>query len=478
MLKKYLLLTIILVISGCKKNETMPAEIEYVPTLGEKVIIQAPVEENDRVRHTVEIFPKEIYFGDTIYFIAYDENLSEEMIPRFTNLSARDLDGHMYGFSATLSCDTTSKTYTSIAELRTNLHLRMSFPFKDFQPGEKRIFRKAYIELPPLEDWEDPFWKDIRDKMPPEGIKLTLSVKHARFIEETQPRAVAISEEILIKPRPASEMALLQKWYENTPEKLFPKVEGNRKVPHDMDLKSSGKSNIKVAGKRYDPWMFIRLGNRKPSDPNNPTTLAEWRKLESGLVPSTMRDEIRFTRLQLEYYDAEKGAKTDNAKTELVDWLKSLPEVQRNVMISSLVSNQSRFLKTALEEKNRELLRSLHDQMDLGCQERAYYTDRTLPAPKCVKIIRPFMEVVEPTAEDLALGSKDLPDGFRIWDATGDVGPTRMVAKYVELKENEDTLVLKNREGLSFNLVFSALNEDDKQHARELSQTVENPQGQ
>ena len=284
-------------------------------------------------------------------------------------------------------------------------------------------------------------------------------------------------QDILIKPRPANEMALLNKWYKNTPEKLFPRVDGNRKVPNleDYDLKSSGKSDIKIGWNKYDPWLFIRLGNRKPSDPNNPTTLDGWRKLEASLIPSTMRDEIRLTRLQLEYYSSQKGEASEKAKAELIDWLKSLPEVQRTIMTTFLVSKMNDFYRTSLRDQNRELIRSLYDMLDYGCQEAVCnfesinYKDRTLPPPEGVKVVRPFMEVVEPTAEDLAIGTKELPDDFRIWDAVGDVGPVKMVAKFVELKESEDTLILKNREGLSFNLMFSALNDEDKQHAREMS---------
>jgi hypothetical protein len=87
------------------------------------------------------------------------------------------------------------------------------------------------------------------------------------------------------------------------------------------------------------------------------------------------------------------------------------------------------------------------------------------------------MDVVTPTPEDLAHGSKDLPDGFRIWDADGE-GAVQIVAQYVELKESENTLVLKNREGLSFNMIFSALSEEDKEHARAMSQAAaEKPEG-
>ena len=105
----------------------------------------------------------------------------------------------------------------------------------------------------------------------------------------------------------------------------------------------ASKSDIVINGNKYDPWMFIRLGNRKPSDPNNPTTLDGWRKLEASLVPSTMRDEVRLTRLQLEYYSAKKGEASENAKNELVEWLQSLPEVQRTIMTTFLVSKMYDF---------------------------------------------------------------------------------------------------------------------------------------
>lgn len=457
--------SIFLMSSGCE--EMNPEPIDYIPTPGEIVIVDKNVEESDAVKHTIEIFPMEIYFGDNIYMIEYDENISDELARKYKDI--REFDP--FTAAGAITSDATPHRYEWVPEYRSRMSQDRIYNNRDLLPHEKRPQYKYCLEFPPLEDWDHPFWKELRDKMPPEGLTCQLRIRDG-YIDHWAFQKMEVIQDIVIKPRPAAETALLQKWYENTPEKLFPKVDGNRKIPHGRELKSSGKSDIKIGSKRYDPWMFIRLGNRKPSDPNNPVTISEWRELEAGLVPSTMRDEIRFTRLQLEYYDAKKGTKTDEAKTELVDWLKTLPGVQRNIMISSLVSNMYHFKKTALEEKNRELLRSLHGLMDVGSQEHAYYSsDRILPEPEGVEIIRPFIEVVTPTAEDLAHGSKELPDGFRIWDATSAVGPYQMVGKFIELKEDEDRLNLKNRDGLTFNLVFSALSDEDKQHARELSRT-------
>jgi len=187
---------------------------------------------------------------------------------------------------------------------------------------------------------------------------------------QSEHHSIELNEEILIKPRPANEMELLEKWCKNTPGKLFPEVDGNSKIPHDLILQSSGRNDIVINGKKYDPWLFIRLGNRKPSDPNNPTTLDGWRKLEASLIPSTMRDEVRLTRLQLEYYSAKEGTDTENAKNELAEWLKDLPEPQRSYMLAVLVDRMNYYSiyllvnsekPTPPIEKYRELMRTLFD---------------------------------------------------------------------------------------------------------------------
>ena len=454
-----------LILSGCSK---MSAEsIEYLPTQGETVTIISNPDAHP-LRRSMEMFPKEIYLGDPVYFVTYRENTSPETV---------SVPGSYYpgGYSSkqlTLSSTEIQEGYHWTPEDSSRNLRSIILREIEFQPGKKFSEQAIYLEFPPLEDWDAPFWKELREKMPPEGMTCKLT-----FMRNTH-------QDILIKPRPANEMALLEKWYKNTPEKLFSKDDGyNIKWPQDTDhdLISSGKSDIVINGNKYDPWMFIRLGNRKPSDPNNPTTLDGWRKLEASLVPSTMRDEVRLTRLQLEYYSAAKGEASDNAKQELVEWLKSLPEPQRSFMLGLPItkmiyftySRENREKPSPLSDKNRELIRSLYDMFDPVWQEHIcnsmviHYNDRSLTPPEGAKIIRLLMEILEPTTEDLALNSKELPDGFRIWDAVGDVGPVRMVAQFVELKESEDRVILKHRENGNVNLTFSALSEEDKQYARE-----------
>ena len=469
------LLAIFLLISGCQKIEV--ASVEYIQPPGEEVTITVPVRESDSVMHSYELFPNEIYFGDTIYLVCYDTNISDNMIPGYIDINKVEVSSSSF---ASLMSDVLHSQYNWIGESLTSMWKDWAPGMRNFIPGEKRSGFKFYLEFPPLEDWDDPFWKEMREKMTSEGVKCVLRMT-ARYNycpkeswqEYLETSEYEIFQDILIKPRPANEMAILEQWYNDTPEKLFPKVDRNRKVPRDMDLKSSGRSNIKIGWKKYDPWLFIRVGNRKPSDPNNPTTLDGWRKLEASLVPSTMRDEVRLTRLQLEYYSAKKGKASDNAKQELIEWLKSLPDTQRTVMTTFLVSKMYDFYLTSLRDKNRELMRALYDMLDHGCQEAVCnfesinYRDRTLPPPAGIKVMRSIVEVLEPTAEDLAHGNKELPDGFHLWDVVGTIGPVKQVAQFVELKENENIVILKSRDNLSLNFDFSALSTEDKQYARE-----------
>ncbi|MBR2003106.1 MAG: hypothetical protein IJ991_02865, partial [Thermoguttaceae bacterium] len=105
--------------------------------------------------------------------------------------------------------------------------------------------------------------------------------------------------------------------------------------------------------------LFVRIGNRKPSDPNNPTTVDGWRRLETEFAPSTLRDEITLTRLQLEYYDAEEGEASDAALKALVVWTSQRPEPQRVVLSQSLLSKRGKFQGTPLEAKNATLCDAL-----------------------------------------------------------------------------------------------------------------------
>ena len=359
-----LLILLMLLLFIIVRNKATSPSIEYIPTSGGATTLVVYDSEVDiPIRTDLDVFPKEIYFGDSIYLAFYDENLSNETV--FGPSPSVD-DLHIMVTSPAIS-----ETYSWFPEyFASEMLCEMAFlSSKCLIPTKKCLAICYRFEFPPLEDWNDPFWKQVREKMPSDGLKCTLIMANQPRLSHGKYRSVEISLNILIKPRPGNERAILEKWYKNTPKNLFPKIDGNRKVLHDKGLRFGGRSNITVGWWAYDPWLFIRLGNRKPSAPNNPMTLDGWRKLEVSLTPSTMRDEVRLTRLQLEFYAAKAGDARENAKTELVEWLKSLPEAQRSVMTTFLVSKMYDFHRTSLRGKNRELIRAIYEILDHGCQE-------------------------------------------------------------------------------------------------------------
>ena len=324
-------------------------------------------ETRPEVRRAIKVYPAdEVYLGDTVYLFYEEENCSERAIPDW---SAGFFS--VCGSIGTFASKEISETYRAVAEFETQLQIDMLGEFRDLLPGEKRAMAYRFVELAPLEGWNAPFWKELREKLRdnPDGVVCKLGVNNAYRDKTKKYRFETLEVEILVKPRPNDETERLQRWFYATPSKLFPVVEGalppgapydpRRKTPRQTFLKSSGQSDIKIGGKAYDPWLFVRVGNRKPSDPNNPTTVDGWRKLEAEFAPSTLRDEITLTRLQLEYYDADEGEASDAALKALVDWLSQRPEPQRVVLSQSLLLKSGKFRGTPLATKNATLCAAL-----------------------------------------------------------------------------------------------------------------------
>lgn len=315
---------------GCRKS----VEIEYVATPGEVAtsldeilesyegyVLRLPDDESPEVgevRRTVKLYPTEAYFGDPIYIAEYLENVSDETIPNFDKYLPEVWD--MPGVALWISSPQVEGKYRWRFENPTGyIADRLGEP-KPFEPGEKFCSKILYPELCPLEDYDAPFWKELREKLTPEGIACTIEIK---YNDKT-----VVTQDILVKPRPVEETALLAKWYKNTPKELFPSQ-------YEGALPNSGKSNIRLSPipvRTYSPWLFVYAGYRKPSDPNNPTTVEGWRDLETSLVPSAMRDEVRLARLRLEYFATRDPDEARKVKKEYDEWLASLPEVQRDVM--------------------------------------------------------------------------------------------------------------------------------------------------
>ena len=331
-------------------------------------------EEESVVETKVVAFPKRLSVGDTFYLAIYNKNLSDKRI-KYT------LSPYFY-ISPMLSSSLTSEIYQWKEEVVNRIRCSRFPEEQILEPGAERLSRSCSWEFPPLEDYNAPFWKELRKNLPVAGgscqLRFSLTTTEIRDDLSRVNSSHDVVLDLWVTPRSAKETQLLEGWLNSTPVGLLPNDVGDRKEPKiqgNVDrkdkiseeildlrmecLQGSEESKIKIGENRWDPWLFIRTGNRKPSDPNNPTTLAGWRHLEKSLEPSTLRDEVRFTRLQLEYYSASSQSKREEARKELVDWLHSLPQAQRVSMVSSLKSKENQFRNTKLQKGYFELINAL-----------------------------------------------------------------------------------------------------------------------
>jgi hypothetical protein len=83
-----------------------------------------------------------------------------------------------------------------------------------------------------------------------------------------------------------------------------------RKLERDFNLHELNQISQNLA-------FFLRIGNRYPDYPNLPSDWRGWKNLEESFEASTLRDEIRWTRICLQYCET----KNDKVLDELKSWI-------------------------------------------------------------------------------------------------------------------------------------------------------------
>jgi hypothetical protein len=301
-------------------------------------------------------YPQTLYFGDTFYYqLSRTNNNNVDLKMSDYDYRLTELGRFIPGIEFIISSKNIDEKYFCLPEIYLNID-------KDYAPDQlihKRgtTLCSAYpLELPPLETtFEHPFWKKLLDKMTPEGIKCTLTIKipERYLIANNGIKSIGsyviFTHELLIKSRSNDEIKILKSWYNNVPKHFLPPVLVERDFDKEIwqwwgseqmqRFKRNGfnKTNgnfIVVGGKSFNPWVFIRDGNRKPPAQICPTSAEGWLELEKQFQPSTLQDEIKWTRLLLEYFDSQNETAQIKKRDEIVNWLKSLPSPQQMSMSS------------------------------------------------------------------------------------------------------------------------------------------------
>ena len=325
----------------------------------------------------ISTYPETISVGDSLYVAIECINPSQEFFVLSYPIWTDFFGFNQFTFNVTIN----GEIYRGAFESSRGTRPQTGSAWLVVSPSTKKTIFVSEIQLPPLDDLHHPFWKkwcELLDQKI-EGKVLTLDIEMLGLIPagygsdgyhtpKNDPVPQRMSVDVKIQARPKMEMNLLNSWHDSTLLKgLFPIIQQReevhnhtdnyrdnniRKVPYGMlDVGETETNKIVVQGERYSPWRFIRLGNRYPSDPNAPETWQGWKQLEESLMPSTMRDEIRLTRILIQYCDTESST----VLKELKDWFDGMNEIQRTVMAKALRDKTMNLLRTEVQIRREKI---------------------------------------------------------------------------------------------------------------------------
>ena len=309
---------------------------------------QREIEDSKReqVELKLSIFPEDVAIGDTCYVTVTAINHSEEYAnvwepsvryPGFPIMVHFNLKYHDIFWRGTFEM-----------QVQTTAHpgSQMAIPIPD---GESVTFLAVPLQFPPLEDlYRDAFWQEIGKELKdnPNGLSLDFGIEFlgvAKISELLLERnkmweRTRLTKKVTVKFRNNTEMAMIDQWFQSRPENFYPVIHDSYNYP--IKAPALGLDRFREPYEvgihfgyylRYG-WIFTNSGNRYPGNLGDLKTWQDWKELEESITPSTMRDEIRLTRIMLQYCDTKEV----NVLDELTEWFDGMNEIQRTVMAKSI----------------------------------------------------------------------------------------------------------------------------------------------
>ena len=301
--------------------------------------------EDSQWEMSIDTYPDTLCFGDHIYVMVTLKNRTDK--PRRILVFDTEVYSYtQYSVRMTISDADDVLQYPVFFETDSNsIVSRIRMPCI-VSPGDGIIVFYERLQFPPLEDMDTEFWKNILFSTS-EGKSVELFLNCHCQLEKPEgrdkPIAVTVRKKFTIQQREEKEMELLRTWYSQTPEEFFPVTEicstGNGRKYGKGDVGSPvylEDRYIQVQDRQLPLFYFLSWANRTPPQGFCPETWQGWKELEDSLFPSTMRDEIRLTRIIIQYFDTMDA----NVLTELKEWFAGMNEAQRAVMVKSIKENR------------------------------------------------------------------------------------------------------------------------------------------
>ena len=292
----------------------------------------------------MDYFPHEIQAGDTVYL-------------RFTlkNISDKTLDfiweNFLYGVPDSvpvkLSISDGGNEYPLLPLYPSRV---MSWikqpPYVPMDPGEERVMYAIAHAIPAIEDLDMLFWSNVLKRAQDEGTLnngkgVLLNICAEVWIQEkfTHSGVIAynLRQELPISFRNNPEKTqFLEQCFRCIPEKERPEIRGPKSLCKEPSAEFflKHKADQSFISNPETPWVSSEYLRFMVQVPRGVLPYERWREYEEKFRGSTLGDEIRMTRMLIQYRDTKDPAVLD----ELTEWLPNMNELQRGLMSGKIWS--------------------------------------------------------------------------------------------------------------------------------------------
>ncbi|MDR2643360.1 MAG: hypothetical protein LBC74_11270 [Planctomycetaceae bacterium] len=304
-----------------------------------------------------EVNSSEIYFGDTLYIAVYAKNISGKRLDNFPafNLGYDFLYNKFYKhfkvYLTQIDADVSFPFYQmchsdflhnrkvlyapvssrSLSSYENLIHKsEVQYRYVSLEKDAKILIHVLEFPMPSLDDINDKFWSRLLNDSAQDKNKNKFILHIKGKIKENDISYFdgEINRELTIKPRSKKTMFLIEYWHSTFPPNAFiissryPSLKflsddyKNNKnyteYPVEYKLRALWKSDkiilVSLSDFRYSLWSYY------PPHYCSPSTWEGWEKLEGIFEEGTLRDEIRYTRLCLQYFETKDDGVLDELK--------------------------------------------------------------------------------------------------------------------------------------------------------------------
>ncbi len=309
------------------------------------------ISENDPnapLRLMVDYYPKEIQWGDTIYLRFTLKNISHDTL--------RFVPAHfLYGLpdcvpiTVAISDENAKYPLRSLSRDRVDVW-PVQPPCIPMTPNEERIMYMVSYSVPLLEDTLDPFWSNLQNTDEKIPLHLDVSV----FLTRATPPGITCYDFHrtfpLLFQKTSERVSFMEESLLYIPIDEYPEIHTlTDKWPSKAFLRRTQQKKSFIFNEEipFIPFEYLIFGRE------HLTSISHGKMdNERRFSGSTLGDEIRMTRIVIQYLDTEESKVLD----ELTEWLQTMNEIQRIVMVQNVMNLEGRLSQ---DEKTIALMNKL-----------------------------------------------------------------------------------------------------------------------